>query len=88
MDGVCEHHATNVDNRSADRSNILQLLCSIGLIKFRTCLRFVPSVQPGVEMNAGFTAALAGLSEAPLNWERCSQVNDWVRTRAFYKQHH
>ena len=38
-------------------------------------------MQPGVEMNAGFTAALAGLSEAPLNWERCSQVDDWVRKR-------
>ncbi|KAK9845425.1 hypothetical protein WJX81_006137 [Elliptochloris bilobata] len=33
--------------------------------------------EPGVEMNAGFTAALAGLSEAPLNWERCSQIDDW-----------
>ncbi len=30
-------------------------------------------------MNAGFTAALAGLAEAPPNWERCSQLGDWVR---------
>lgn len=38
-------------------------------------------MQPGVEMNAGFTAALAGLAEAPLSWERCSQLDEWVRTR-------
>lgn len=66
---------------NADRKHHFQANSTGHQCRLKACPNPLCVAQPGVEMNAGFTAALAGLSEAPLNWERCSQVDDWVRTR-------